>query len=208
MRFRRPKLRIKTAAAMALLVMAVVAASISVPPSSTVLAQSSGICDRTEEVRDAILAKLSKVSECANVTDSHLSGITGDLILSNKSISVLKAGDFLGLTILEQLYLNKTKPERPARRHLRGPREPRHPVAELQSGVSIQPHDDAGAGGLELGGGQGGRGRALRHGNHAVRRRRHTVLDDGHSRGEAASRARQSASRPATRAGYRPPTCR
>ena len=84
---------------MALLLTAVV-------PSSTVLAQSSGICNRTQEVQDAILAKLSDVSDCANVTDSHLAGITGDLTLSNKSISALKTGDFQGLSDLEQLYLN------------------------------------------------------------------------------------------------------
>ena len=91
---------------MALLLTAVVAASTSVAPSSTVLAQSSGICNRTQEVQDAIFAKLSDVSDCANVTDSHLAGITGDLTLSNKSISALKTGDFQGLNDLEQLYLN------------------------------------------------------------------------------------------------------
>ena len=106
MTLRRPKLRSKTAVAMALLLIAVVAASMSVAPSSTVLAQSSGICNRTQEVRDAILAKLSDVSECANVTDSHLAGITGDLTLSQKSISALKTGDFQGLSGLEQLYLD------------------------------------------------------------------------------------------------------
>ncbi len=106
MTIRRPKMRTKTAVAMALLVMAVVAASVSIPPSSTVLAQSSGICERTQEVRDAILAKLSDVSECANVTDSHLAGITGALTLSDKSISALKTGDFKGLSGLEQLYLD------------------------------------------------------------------------------------------------------
>ena len=106
MTFRRPKLRNKTAVAMALLLTAVVAASMSIPPSSTVLAQSSGICERTQEVRDAILAKLSDVSDCANVTDSHLAGITGDLTLSDKSISALKTGDFQGLSGLEQLYLD------------------------------------------------------------------------------------------------------
>ena len=106
MTLRRPKMRSKTAVAMALLLIAVVAASMSVAPRSTVLAQSSGICNRTQEVRDAILAKLSDVSDCANVTDSHLAGITGDLTLSNKSISALKAGDFQGLSGLEQLYLN------------------------------------------------------------------------------------------------------
>ena len=106
MTFRRPKLRIKTAVAMALLVTAVVAASMSIPPSGTVLAQSSGICGRTQKVQDAILAKLSDVSDCANVTDSHLAGITGDLTLSDNSISALKTGDFKGLSGLEQLYLD------------------------------------------------------------------------------------------------------
>ncbi len=106
MTLRRPKMRSKTAVAMALLVTAVVAASMSVAPSSTVLAQSSGICNRTQAVRDAILAKLSDVSDCANVTDSHLAGITGDLTLSDKSISALKTGDFKGLSGLEQLYLD------------------------------------------------------------------------------------------------------
>ena len=57
-------------------------------------------------MRDAILAKLSDVSDCANVTDSHLAGITGDLTLSDKSISALKTGDFKGLSGLEQLYLD------------------------------------------------------------------------------------------------------
>ena len=91
---------------MALLLTAVVAASMSIPPSGTVLAQSSGICERTQEVQDAILAKLSDVSDCANVTDSHLAGTTGDLTLSNESISALKTGDFQGLTGLGQLYLD------------------------------------------------------------------------------------------------------
>ena len=106
MTLRRPKLSNKTAVAMALLLTAVVAASMSIPPSGTVIAQSSGICDRTQQVRDAILAKLADVSDCANVTDSHLAGITGDLTLSNESISALKAGDFQGLAGLEQLYLD------------------------------------------------------------------------------------------------------
>ena len=67
---------------------------------------SAGICDRTQQVRDAILAELSDVSDCANVTDSHLGGITGDLTLSEQNISVLQAGDFQGLSGLESLYLN------------------------------------------------------------------------------------------------------
>ena len=81
-------------------------ASTSVPWGGMALAQTSGICDRTQAVRDAILAKRSDVSDCADVTDTHLGGITGDLTLSEKNIPALKAGDFQGLTGLEQLYLN------------------------------------------------------------------------------------------------------
>ena len=47
----------------------------------TVEAQRStpmAICDRTPAVRDAILAKLSDVTDCAAVTAAHLAGITGD----------------------------------------------------------------------------------------------------------------------------------
>ena len=77
------------------------------------MAQTSGICDRTQAVGDAILAKLSDVSDCADVTDTHLGGITGDLTLSEKNIPALKAGDFLGLTGLEQLYLNNNLSDLP-----------------------------------------------------------------------------------------------
>ena len=43
----------------------------------TVLGQDLevGICGRTQEVQDAILATLSGVSDCTLVTDTHLSGI-------------------------------------------------------------------------------------------------------------------------------------
>ena len=42
-------------------------ASTPFPWGGIALAQTSGICDRTQEVRDAILAELSDVSDCANV---------------------------------------------------------------------------------------------------------------------------------------------
>ena len=63
------------------------------------------ICDRTPQVRDAILAKLTDVSDCAAVTDADLSGITGELILSIREIPVLKSGDFEGLANLDDLQL-------------------------------------------------------------------------------------------------------
>ena len=66
----------------------------------------TGICDRTPQVRDAILAKLSGVTDCAAVTAAHLAGITGTLNLSDKSIASLKAGDFAGLTGLTGLSLS------------------------------------------------------------------------------------------------------
>ena len=74
----------------------------------TVEAQRStpmAICDRTPAVRDAILAKLSDVTDCAAVTAAHLAGIAGSLILDDKGIVSLKAGDFAGLTGLNRITL-------------------------------------------------------------------------------------------------------
>ena len=67
---------------------------------------AAGICGRTEQVRTAILRRISGVSNCANVTDAHLAAITGRLDLSAKGITALAAGDFDGLTSLTRLYLN------------------------------------------------------------------------------------------------------
>ena len=57
----------------------------SVPWDSVALAQPAGICNRTQEVRDTLLTKPSDVSDCANVTDINLGGITGDSTLSDKN---------------------------------------------------------------------------------------------------------------------------
>ena len=67
---------------------------------------TAGICGRTEEVRDALVALIPGVSDCAAVTDADLAAITGPLDLSGESISALAAGDFNGLTRLENLYLD------------------------------------------------------------------------------------------------------
>ena len=70
----------------------------------TISAPSGGICGRTSQVRDKLL-ELTGVSGCANVTSTHLEGVTS-LDLSLSSISALKAEDFSGLTRLEELLLN------------------------------------------------------------------------------------------------------
>ena len=66
---------------------------------------AGGICDRTSQVRDAIVAAVSDVSTCGEVTEAHLAtGIT-NLFLNGQSITALQAGDFAGLTSLTELRL-------------------------------------------------------------------------------------------------------
>ena len=66
----------------------------------------SGICDRTEIVRNAILQELPDVSDCADVTDTHLASITGEIIMLDKGTITLQDGDFEGLSNLDVLYLH------------------------------------------------------------------------------------------------------
>ncbi len=69
----------------------------------------TGICRRTPQVRDGILAILPGVSDCAAVTDADLSGISGRLDLNvqetGEEMTALQPGDFAGLTNLQILYL-------------------------------------------------------------------------------------------------------
>ena len=76
------------------------------PETATVEARanSAGICDRTAQVRDAILDQLPNTSDCAALTDMELSGIIR-LALSEKGITTLKSGDFSGLSNLQHLNL-------------------------------------------------------------------------------------------------------
>ena len=67
----------------------------------TVIERPVGVCMRTPQVRDAILAALG-VTECASVTLSQLAGIVS-LDVSESGLSGLKEGDFEllpGLTVL------------------------------------------------------------------------------------------------------------
>ena len=76
------------------------------PASGTIEVAAAGICGRTLAVRAAILNKISSVSDCANVTDTHLAAITGGLSLSNRNVTALAVGDFAGLDALTRLNLH------------------------------------------------------------------------------------------------------
>ena len=71
--------------------------------------QNSGICARTDAVETAILAAISGVSACGDVTTTHLAAISGTLNLGNSSITTLAAGDFAGLTSLTALGLHNNQ---------------------------------------------------------------------------------------------------
>ena len=65
-------------------------------------AETTDICDRTPQVRDAILAKVSSTN-CAAV---NLASVTGTLDLVNNQLTTLPAGVFDGLSSLQGLWLN------------------------------------------------------------------------------------------------------
>ena len=73
--------------------------------SSTAQAQAQpGVCDRTPQVRDALVAIVGGGVTCADVTPDQLGRITV-LDLSSKHIETLQSNDFTGLTNLEELSL-------------------------------------------------------------------------------------------------------
>ena len=63
-----------------------------------------GICDRTQEVRDAIVGNLNLV--CGDVSALHLAMFDSDLTFPNATFTELKSFDFAGLTALEGLSLS------------------------------------------------------------------------------------------------------
>ena len=66
------------------------------------------VCDRTSQVRNAIVAALPNVSDCADVTAADLATIRY-LNIRNQNITALKAGDFNGLTALTHLWLSNNE---------------------------------------------------------------------------------------------------
>ena len=72
-------------------------------PSTT-----GGVCDRTLQVRDAIVRVLSGVDDCALVTSEHLASIQS-LSLFGQGIVALQDADFSGLSNLKGLELSNNK---------------------------------------------------------------------------------------------------
>ena len=67
-------------------------------------ARANGVCDRTRQVHEAIVAAVH-ADDCAAVTDAALKDLTA-LDLRSRSISALSAGDFEGLVRLQLLDLS------------------------------------------------------------------------------------------------------
>ncbi|WP_428097254.1 Calx-beta domain-containing protein [Candidatus Rariloculus sp.] len=70
---------------------------------------SGGICARTDQVRDAIVARIQAARDCTQVTAAHLAKLGGRLKLAGKGISSLKAGDFAGLSKLREIWLENNQ---------------------------------------------------------------------------------------------------
>ena len=68
----------------------------------------TAVCDRTQQVRDAIVAIVPGVDDCKDVTSTHLAVIS-NLNLSNQEINALKAGDFDGLSALTSLSIGNNQ---------------------------------------------------------------------------------------------------
>ena len=68
---------------------------------------TEGVCDRTEQVRDDIVAQVPRVSGCALVTAEDLTAISS-MFLKDQRITALQTGDFRGLTLVF-LWLSNTQ---------------------------------------------------------------------------------------------------
>ena len=102
-----PLVRIYTAC---LLLLGALALALPVPAQAQT--PSPSVCDRTSQVRDVIVSAVSGVSNCANITTTHLAAIL-ELEFSNTDntgIRSLQSGDFAGLTGLDYLNLHNNNP--------------------------------------------------------------------------------------------------
>ena len=83
---------------------ALAALAAAVLPAAASQAQTVDICDRTQQVRDALLEALD-ADDCAAVDSESLAGVE-TLDLRSKRLTALRAGDFDDLTSLEHLHLD------------------------------------------------------------------------------------------------------
>ena len=72
--------------------------------TDSVSAAPVNICDRTQEVQDAILGGLTGSPTCSTVTDTQLASIT-ELDITGYSSASIVPGDFAGLAGLETLRI-------------------------------------------------------------------------------------------------------
>ena len=69
-------------------------------------APTGGVCDRTPQVRDALVAAVAGASDCSEVSDAQLKMIEDTLLLNSGGIVALKVGDFKYLEKVEGLNLS------------------------------------------------------------------------------------------------------
>ncbi len=84
------------------------ALTLALPVPAQAQTPMPSVCDRTSQVRDVIVSEVSGVSNCANITTTHLAAIL-ELVFDNAAntgIRSLQSGDFAGLTGLEYLSLH------------------------------------------------------------------------------------------------------
>ena len=68
-----------------------------------------GICGRTPQVRDAILEQIAGVTDCAQVTKTHLTGLRDTLNIRGKGLTALQTADFNDLSNLRVLRLGSNR---------------------------------------------------------------------------------------------------
>ena len=74
-------------------------------PLPNVAVQVSGICNRTKEVRDALVEAVPGKSSCGSITKTDLASITRLSITRKSNLTSLKPGDFTNLSSLTRLNL-------------------------------------------------------------------------------------------------------
>ncbi len=90
------------------MMLVVVASGITASLEDNIVAQPLGICDRTEEVADSIVAEVQNTrpeATCADITGDELGSVEGPISIAP---ATLQSGDFFGLTSLTELKIAGT----------------------------------------------------------------------------------------------------